>query len=58
MTTGKISNKRFKIMAETETATFMVRLMNNVDVAAAGAAAGFLVKTMLGRNRNQGMGFQ
>ena len=38
-------------MAETETATFMVRLMNNVDVAAAGAAAGFLVKTIMGRNK-------
>ena len=41
-------------MAETETATLMVRLMNNVDIAAIGAVAGFIVSKMMGRNkRNQ-----
>ena len=41
-------------MAETETATLMVRLMNNVDIVAAGAVAGFIVSKMMGRNkRNQ-----
>ena len=43
-------------MAETETATIMVRLMNNVDVALIGAAAGFAVSKMTGRKKRGGMG--
>ena len=40
-------------MAETETAT----LMNNVDVVALSAAAGFIVSKIMGRNKRNQMGF-
>ena len=43
-------------MAETETATIRVRVMNNVDVALIGAVAGFAASKLTGRKRNQGMG--
>jgi uncharacterized membrane protein YeaQ/YmgE (transglycosylase-associated protein family) len=44
-------------MAETETATFMTRLMTNIDVAAVGAVAGFIASKMMGRNKRNQMGF-
>ncbi len=41
-------------MAETESVTFVTRLMTNIDVAAVGAVAGFIAAKMMGRNnRNQ-----
>ena len=43
-------------MAETETATIMVRLMNNIDVALIGAAAGFALDKIMGRNKRNQMG--
>jgi hypothetical protein len=38
-----------------QTATIMVRMMNNIDVALIGAVAGFAVAKMTGR-KNRGMG--
>ena len=45
-------------MAEeaTQTATIMVRLMNNIDIAMIGAAAGFIASKMTGRKKRGGMG--
>lgn len=45
-------------MAEeaTQTATLMVRIMNNIDIVMIGAAAGFAASKLMGRNQNQGMG--
>lgn len=43
-------------MAETETATIMVRLMNNIDIVFIGAAVGFAAAKMTGRKRRGGMG--
>jgi hypothetical protein len=34
-------------------ATIMVRMMNNIDIAFIGAAAGFLASKMMNRNQNQ-----
>ena len=44
-------------MAEeaTQTATIMVRVMNNIDVAFIGAVAGFAVSKMTGRKKNNMM---
>ena len=41
-------------MAEeaTQTATLMVRVMNNIDVALIGAAAGAVGHMVMGRNKN------
>lgn len=41
---------------EAQTASIMVSVMNNIDVAMIGAAAGFMVSKMTGRKNRGGMG--